>query len=51
LAERYERGGILLTGNQPFSKWEGILRDPMTTTVTIDRPVHHIIIFELNIPN
>jgi DNA replication protein DnaC len=24
LAERYERGSVLLTGNLPFSKWEGI---------------------------
>jgi hypothetical protein len=24
LAERYERGSVLLTSNLPFSKWEGI---------------------------
>jgi DNA replication protein DnaC len=31
LAERYERGSVLLTSNLPFSKWEQIFRDPMTT--------------------
>jgi DNA replication protein DnaC len=26
LAERYERGSVLMTSNLAFSKWEGILR-------------------------
>ena len=29
LAERYERGSIMLTSNLPFSKWENIFKDPM----------------------
>jgi DNA replication protein DnaC len=37
LAERYERGRVLLTRNLPFSKWEGIFKDPMTTAAAIDR--------------
>jgi DNA replication protein DnaC len=37
LAERYERGSVLLTSNLPFSKWEGIFKDPMTTAAAIDR--------------
>src|SRR6202035_1118119 len=41
LAERYERGSVLLTSNLPFSKWEGIFKDPMTTAAAIDRLVHH----------
>ena len=49
LAERYERGSILLTSNLPFSKWERIFKDPMTTAAAIDRLVHHSIILELNI--
>ena len=49
LAERYERGSVLLTSNLPFSKWEGIFKDPMTTAAAIDRLVHHSIIIELNI--
>jgi DNA replication protein DnaC len=51
LAERYERGSVLLTSNLPFSKWEEIFKDPMTTAAAIDRLVHHSIILELNIPS
>lgn len=49
LAERYERGSVLLTSNLPFSKWEQIFKDPMTTAAAIDRLVHHSVILELNI--
>jgi DNA replication protein DnaC len=51
LAERYERGSVLLTSNLPFSRWEEIFRDTMTTAAAIDRLVHHCIILELNIPS
>jgi DNA replication protein DnaC len=51
LAERYERGSVLLTSNLPFSKWETIFKDPMTTAAAIDRLVHHSVILELNIPS
>ncbi|HMC65370.1 MAG TPA: IS21-like element helper ATPase IstB [Gemmataceae bacterium] len=51
LAERYERGSVLLTSNLPFAKWETIFKDPMTTAAAIDRLVHHSIILELNIPS
>jgi DNA replication protein DnaC len=49
LAERYERGSVLLTSNLPFSQWEQIFKDPMTTAAAIDRLVHHSIILELNV--
>jgi DNA replication protein DnaC len=49
LAERYERGSVLITSNLPFSKWEAIFKDPMTTASAIDRLVHHSVILELNI--
>lgn len=49
LAECYERTSILLTSNLPFSKWEAIFKDPMTTAAAIDRLVHHSIILELNL--
>lgn len=49
LAERYERGSVLISSNLPFSKWEAIFRDPMTTAAAIDRLVHHSVILELNI--
>lgn len=51
LAERYERGSVLLTSNLPFSKWEAIFKDPITTASAIDRLVHHSVILELNIPS
>src|SRR5262252_3776519 len=51
LAERYERGSVLLTSNLPFSKWEQIFKDAMTTAAAIDRLVHHCVILELNIPS
>jgi DNA replication protein DnaC len=51
LAERYERGTVMITSNLPFSKWERIFKDPMTTAAAIDRLVHHSIILELNLPS
>jgi DNA replication protein DnaC len=51
LAERYERGSVLLTSNLPFSRWEAIFKDPMTTAAAIDRLVHHSVIVELNVPS
>lgn len=49
LAHRYERGSLLLTSNLPFSQWETIFKDPMTTAAAIDRLVHHSVIIELNV--
>jgi DNA replication protein DnaC len=51
LAERYERGSVVLTSNLPFSGWESIFKDPMTTAAAIDRLVHHSVIIELNVPS
>jgi len=51
LAERYEKGSVMITSNLPFSKWEKIFKDPMTTAAAIDRLVHHSIILELNLPS
>jgi DNA replication protein DnaC len=51
LAERYERGSVMITSNLPFSRWEAIFKDPMTTAAAIDRLVHHSVILELNIPS
>jgi DNA replication protein DnaC len=49
LADRYERGSVLITSNLPFSQWESIFKDPMTTAAAIDRLVHHSVILELNV--
>lgn len=51
MANRYEKASIMVTSNLPFSKWEQIFKDPMTTAAAIDRVVHHSIILELNIPS
>lgn len=51
LADRYERGTVMLTSNLPFSKWESIFKDPMVTAAAIDRLVHHSVILELNLPS
>lgn len=51
LAERYERGSILITSNLPFSQWEKIFKNPMVTAAAIDRLVHHSVILELNLPS
>lgn len=49
LADCYERTSVMLTSNLPFSQWEKIFKDPMTTAAAIDRLVHHSIILELNL--
>lgn len=51
LADRYERSSVMLTSNLPFSKWDQIFKDPMTTAAAIDRLVHHCVILELNLPS
>ena len=51
LADRYERGSVWLTSNLPFSQWELIFKDAMTTAAAIDRLVHHRVIIELNLPS
>lgn len=49
LAERYERGSVIITSNLPFSKWNNIFKDQMMTAAAVDRIVHHSVILELNI--
>ncbi len=42
LADRYERGSLMITSNLPFSKWEQIFIDPMNAAAAIDRLAHHV---------
>ena len=51
LAERYERGSVMLSSNLAFSGWEGIFKDAMMTAAAIDRLAHHCVILELNVPS
>ena len=39
----------MLTSNLPFSRWDKIFEEPMTTAAVIDRLVRHSIILELNL--
>lgn len=48
LAERYEMRSVMITSNLPFSKWDNIFKDEMTTNAAIDRLIHHGTILELN---
>jgi len=47
LAERYERGSVMISSNLVFSQWDRIFKDSMTTAAAIDRLVHHSVILEL----
>ncbi len=51
LAERYERGSVMLSSNLAFSGWESIFKDAMMTAAAIDRLVHQCVIVELNVPS
>jgi DNA replication protein DnaC len=51
LAERYERGSVMLSSNLAFSGWESIFKDAMMMAAAIDRLVHHCVILELNVPS
>lgn len=48
LAERYEKRNIVITSNLPFSKWDQVFKDAVTTMAAVDRLVHHSVVLELN---
>jgi len=48
MAARYEMRSLMVTSNLPFSKWDSIFKDEMTTNAAVDRLVHHSVILELN---
>lgn len=48
LAERYERRAVVITSNLPFSQWDKVFKDEMTTMAAVDRLVHHSTVLELN---
>jgi len=51
IAHRYESGSLLITSNQPFSQWESLFGDALTTVAAIDRLVHHALILEVGGPS
>ncbi len=48
LSERYERRSLVITSNLPFSQWDRIFKDAVTTMAAVDRLVHHSTVLELN---
>ncbi len=48
LSERYERRSVVITSNLPFSQWNKVFKDEMTTMAAVDRLVHHSSVLELN---
>lgn len=51
LAERYERGSVIITSKLLFPNGRPSLKTPMTTAAAIDRLVHHCVIIKLHIPS
>jgi DNA replication protein DnaC len=49
LAERYERGSVMVSSNLPFSQWDKIFKNPVVTAAAVDRLIHHSVILELNL--
>lgn len=41
VAERYERGSIILTSNKGFAEWGDLLGDTVVATALLDRMLHH----------
>jgi DNA replication protein DnaC len=49
VADRYERGSVMISSNLPLYRWEQFLKDPMVTAAAVDRLVNHSVILVLNI--
>lgn len=47
ICHRYETSSIIITANQPFSKWDSIFPDNMMAVAAIDRVIHHSTIINL----
>ena len=48
LAERYERGAVLVTGNLEFSRWGEVFGDATLAAALLDRLTHHAHILLFN---
>jgi DNA replication protein DnaC len=48
LADRYEKGSLLVTSNLPFAQWTTIFGDATLTAALLDRLTHHSFIHEFN---
>jgi DNA replication protein DnaC len=45
---RYERRSLLVTSNQPFSKWENVFSTSAKTVAAVGRLVDHSTIIQIN---
>lgn len=48
ICHRYETGSLIITANQPFSKWDSIFPDNMMAVASIDRLVHHAVVISID---
>ena len=48
LADRYERGSLLITSNLAFSEWAQVFQGERMTAALLDRLTHHCHIFDMN---
>lgn len=44
---RYERGSLILTTNQPFSRWGEVFGDNVLATAILDRLLHHSVVIQI----
>ena len=47
VAARYEKRSIVVTTNQPLSRWGEVFADPVLANAIIDRLVHHSTIVKI----
>lgn len=47
VSRRYERGAMILTSNQSFSKWGEVFGDPVLATAILDRLLHHSVVLNI----
>ncbi len=47
IAHRYERCSLIITTNQPFSRWQSIFANEEMAVAAVDRLIHHAHIIEL----
>ena len=47
VAQRYEKGSIILTTNKSFGQWGELMADNAIATAILDRLLHHALVFVL----
>lgn len=47
VSRRYEKGAMILTSNQSFTKWGEVFGDPVIATAILDRLLHHSVVLNI----